>query len=69
MDIVLLTIIILATITLLVTQWLRIELTALLIVVSLPATGILAPSEALSGFASEATMTIAAMFILSAGLI
>lgn len=53
---------------LLVTQRIPIEVTALLIVVALAATGILSPQEALAGFASEATIAVGAMFILSAGL-
>jgi len=69
MDVVLLSLILSAAVVLLVTQWLRIELTALLIIVALPAAGILSPSEALSGFANEATITVAAMFIISAGLV
>lgn len=51
-----------------VTQWLRIEVTSLLVIVSLGLTGILAPEEALSGFSSPATLTVVSMLILSAGL-
>lgn len=69
MEILLLTIILIAAVTLLVTQWIRIELTALMIVVALPAAGLLTPAEALSGFASEATIAVAGMFVLSAGLV
>jgi di/tricarboxylate transporter len=69
MDILLLTIILIAAVTLLITQWIRIELTALILVVALPAAGLLTPAEALSGFASEATITVAAMFVLSGGLV
>ena len=63
-----LTLILIAAIALLVSQTLRYELTALLIIFALPAVGILTPAEAISGFANEATITIAAMFVLSAGL-
>jgi len=63
-----LSLILAAAVVLFVTQWLRIELTALLIIVSLPLAGVLTPTEALSGFANEATITVAAMFVLSAGL-
>lgn len=69
MEILILTVIIAAVLTLLVTQWIRIEVTALLIVFILPATGLLTPREALSGFSSDATFTVAAMFIISAGLV
>lgn len=63
-----LAIILAVAVALLVTQAIRIELTATLIVFALPAFGILTPAEAFSGFSNEATITVAAMFILSAGL-
>ena len=68
MDILLLSIIIAAAIVLLVTQVIRVELTAFLIIVSLPALGLLTPAEAVTGFSNEATITVAAMFMLSQGL-
>ncbi|MBK8050433.1 MAG: SLC13 family permease [Anaerolineales bacterium] len=52
-----------------VTQWLPIELTSVLIIVALMATGVLNTSEALSGFSSSATITVGAMFVISAGLV
>lgn len=54
--------------TLYITNWLPTEVTAIGTVVLLAATGLLAPAEALSGFSSTATLTVAAMFVLSAGL-
>lgn len=51
-----------------ITQWLRIEVTSLLVIVALGLTGILEPAEALSGFSSPATLTVVSMLILSAGL-
>ncbi|MFO7631566.1 MAG: SLC13 family permease, partial [Caldilinea sp.] len=51
-----------------VTNWLPTEVTALSTIVVLMATGLLSPSEALSGFSSTATITVASMFVLSAGL-
>lgn len=51
-----------------VTRWLRTEVTSLLTIVALMLTGLLAPEQALSGFSSTATLTVAAMFILSSGL-
>ncbi len=63
----LLGIIVLST-TLYVTNWLPTEVTAIGTVVLLAATGLLAPVDALSGFSSTATITVAAMFVLSAGL-
>ena len=54
--------------TLYVTNWLPTEVTAVGTLVLLAATGLLSPAEALSGFSSTATITVAAMFVLSAGL-
>ncbi len=51
------------------TRWLPYEATAALIMGSLALTGILTPAEAFSGFSNPAMITIAAMFVLSAGLI
>ncbi|MBE2236428.1 MAG: anion permease [Caldilineaceae bacterium] len=51
-----------------VTNWLPTEVTAAGSIVILMATGLLTPTDALSGFASTATITVAAMFVLSAGL-
>jgi len=55
--------------TLYVTQWLSVELTSVLIIVALLVTGVLGPNDALSGFSSSATITVGAMFIISAGLV
>ena len=68
MEITLLAIVLAVAIALLVTQAIRIELTAMLILFTLPALGILSPGQAFSGFSNEATITVAAMFVLSAGL-
>ncbi|MCB9905731.1 MAG: SLC13 family permease [Planctomycetes bacterium] len=51
-----------------VTQLVRTEVTALGIIVALALFGILTPEEALSGFSSPATLTVAAMLVLSVGL-
>jgi di/tricarboxylate transporter len=61
--------IILASTLLYVTQWLKTEVTALLTIVALAITGILTPDQALSGFSSGALVTVAAMFVLSGGLL
>jgi len=60
--------IIAASTALYVTNRLPTEVTATATLVALMATGLLSPAEALSGFSSTATITVAAMFILSAGL-
>jgi di/tricarboxylate transporter len=51
-----------------ITEWLRADLVALLLLVVLGATGILSPQETLSGFSRSAVITILAIFILTAGL-
>lgn len=50
------------------TNRVRMDLVALVVIVSLAAFGILTPVQALSGFGNPATVTIWAMFILSGGL-
>jgi di/tricarboxylate transporter len=57
-----------AAIGLLVTEKLRTDMIALLIILALALTGILSPEEALSGFQSEPAIVIAAVFVLGAGL-
>ncbi len=53
---------------LLLTERLRNDLVAILIVLSLYVTGVLNAEEALSGFSSEPAIVVAAIFVLSAGL-
>lgn len=60
--------VLLGAVILFVTEKLPVDVVALLVLVSLLALGVLTPSEALSGFSSPATITVAAMFVLSAGL-
>ena len=50
------------------TEKLPVDMVAMIVLASLLVFGLVTPSEALSGFASEATITVAAMFVLSAGL-
>ncbi|MCW9708741.1 SLC13 family permease [Fodinibius salsisoli] len=50
------------------TEYVSFDIAALIIMVSLLITGILSPSEGLAGFSNPATLTVAAMFILSEGL-
>lgn len=63
-----LSLILLVVIVLYVTRWIPIEVTSLLIPPTLVFCGLLDPGKALNGFSSSATITIGAMFILSAGL-
>ena len=50
-------------------DWLSIETTSALAIAALALTGILDTGEALSGFASTATLTVGAMFVISGGLL
>lgn len=61
-------IILVAALVLLITERIRVDLTAVLIVVALVATRILEPDEALSGFSSEPAIVVASVFVLSGGL-
>ncbi len=61
-------IILAAALVLLMTEWIRLDLTGVFIVIALAATGILSPGEALSGFSSEPAILLASMFVLSGGL-
>jgi len=56
------------TMVLFLSERVRIDAVALLVMALLVGTGILSPQEAVTGFANPATVTVAAMFVLSAGL-
>jgi di/tricarboxylate transporter len=60
--------ILLAAIVMFVTERIRVDVVALMVLVSLALTGLVTPSEALSGFANLAVVTVWAVLILSAGL-
>lgn len=63
-------IVIMATMAILyITRWIPTEATSLLVISSLVLTGLLSTEQAFSGFSSTATVTVAAMFVLSAGLL
>ncbi|WP_313083546.1 SLC13 family permease [Pulveribacter sp.] len=51
-----------------ISEKLRMDIVALLVLLALALTGLVTPGEALSGFSNEATITVAAMFILAAGI-
>jgi di/tricarboxylate transporter len=53
---------------LLITERLRTDVVAILIILSLYVYGILAPEDAFAGFSSEPAIVIASVFVLSAGL-
>jgi di/tricarboxylate transporter len=50
------------------TEWLRNDLVAILVVLALYVTRVLTPAEALSGFSSEPAIVIAGIFVLSGAL-
>ena len=55
-------------VVLFITERLRIDLVALLVLGSLALAGLVTPTEALSGFSNPAVVTVWAVFILSGGL-
>ena len=55
-------------IALFVTEKLRVDVVALLVMTALMVSGVITVPEALSGFSSQATVMVAAMFVLSAAL-
>jgi di/tricarboxylate transporter len=57
-----------AAILLFVTERIRVDVVALLVLVGLALTGLVTPAEALSGFSNLAVVTVWAILILSAGL-
>ena len=57
-----------AAFVLLITEKLRNDVVAVLIVIALAVTGLLPPAQALSGFGSEPAIVVAAIFVLSAAL-
>lgn len=52
-----------------ITEWLTIDLVAMLIMVGLVLTGVLPADKAISGFSNNATITVAFMFVLSHALL
>jgi di/tricarboxylate transporter len=52
-----------------ITGWIRADIVAVLVLVSLAATGLLEVKEVLKGFSSEAVIAIAGLLLLSAGLV
>ena len=56
------------TLILFISEKIRIDIAAMLTLLALAATGILTPSESLSGFASEPAIIVASVFIISAAL-
>ncbi|MGD9048903.1 MAG: SLC13 family permease, partial [Anaerolineae bacterium] len=57
-----------AAIVMFITERIRVDVVALMVLVSLVVTGLITPADALSGFANLAVITVWAVLILSAGL-
>ncbi len=51
-----------------IVEWIPVDLTALAVAVLLMLLGLVTPEEGISGFGNSATITVMAMFILSAGI-
>jgi di/tricarboxylate transporter len=60
--------ILVAAVTLFVTGWIRMDMTALMVLGLLAVTGTLAPAQAFAGFSSPAVITVGGMFVISAAL-
>lgn len=61
--------VIIGAVVLFATEYLPIDLVALLIIVALVAGGAITPEQGVQGFSNPATMTVAFMFVLSAALL
>ncbi len=68
MDITLTLVILLIAIILYATEWIRMDLVSLMVLLALAITGLVTIEEAFSGFSNPAVITVGAMFILSAGI-
>lgn len=61
--------VIVAAIILFISEWIGIDLIALMIVAVLVLTGVITPQQGLAGFSDPATLTVAFMFVLSAAIL
>lgn len=68
MSILLVSLIVLAAVVLFASEKFSADVVALMVLGTLIVTGLVTPGEAISGFSNPATVTVAAMFVLSAGL-
>ena len=68
MDITLTLLILLIAIILFATEWIRMDLVSLMVLLAVALTGLVTPEEAFSGFSNPAVITVAAMFVLGAGI-
>ncbi|PSB61544.1 SLC13 family permease, partial [filamentous cyanobacterium CCP1] len=49
-------------------EWLPVDITAIAVMIGLMLLELVTPEEGISGFSNSATITVMAMFILSAGI-
>lgn len=56
-------------ITFFVTEWLRLDVVALIVVVALMVTRLLTPAEAISGFSNTLVLTIGALFVIGGAIL
>jgi len=68
-DIALMLAILAVSVLLFIVDWLRVDVVALLVLLTLILTGLVTPTEAFSGFSSPAVVTVWAIFIVSGGLL
>ena len=68
MDIALTLIILLIAVVLFATEWLRMDLVSMLVLLTLALTGLVSVEDAFAGFSNPAVITVAAVFVLSAGI-
>jgi di/tricarboxylate transporter len=67
-DIGLVLVILVVSLVLFISERIRMDVVALMVLVTLAITGLVSPTEAVSGFANPAVVTVWAMFMLSTGL-
>ena len=68
LSLVILLIIVSVALVVFVGGWVPVDVVGLLVLSALTLTGLVSPTDALTGFSSPAVVTVWAMFILSAGL-
>jgi di/tricarboxylate transporter len=61
-------VVLVVAVVLFATEWLPVDLVALVVMSALLVGGVVTPAEGVAGFGNPATVTVGAMFILSAGL-
>ncbi len=68
LEIIIVLVVLVLAIVLFATEILSVDIVALIIMVTLIVSGVISPTEGVSGFSNSATITVASMFILSAAL-